>query len=305
MIEMMEKISEFRKKLKWLDPFTYVDHFLLPKVHALNKNMQYLVFVATYLLLVIIISTVIGVVPFFLALITLFYAWLFFFEKNEAVDWGVYLLSAFVFAWAIYSVFGLALGTSSPFVIVMSGSMEPLYHRGDVIILQGAFFNSITAPETTLQQSLNQTPFDSFAKSNDSQGPNGRLIESIEFNNGETHQITQDGSIIVYNSPNINNASGPIIHRVVSKINAQDGKFFLTKGDSINNNTIDQDCGRTIYGVPEKDNCIMLYSVKESEIEGKALFQIPVIGCVKLWLFDNLASLISTRELPEHFSGIC
>jgi signal peptidase I len=302
---MMEKISEFRKKLKWLDPFTYVDLFILPKVHALSKNMQNIVFVATFLLLVLLVSTIIGVVPFFLALITLFYAWLFFFEKNEAVDWGIYLLSAFVFAWAIYSVFGLALGTQSPFVIVMSASMEPLYHRGDVIILQGASFDSITAPETTLQQPLSQTPFDSFAKPNSSNGSNGRLIESIEFNTGETIQITQNGSIIVYNSQNINSASGPIIHRVVSKISASDGKFFLTKGDSINNNTIDQDCGRIIYGVPENEGCIMLYPVKESEIDGKALFQIPAIGCVKLWLFDNLASLISTRELPGHFSGIC
>lgn len=301
---MMEKIPAVRKKLKWLDPFTYIDRFLLPKVHALSKNLQYIVFVATYLLLILLVSAVLGVVPFFLALLTLFYAWLFFFEKSEAVDWGIYLLSAFVFAWAIYSAFGLALGTTSPFVIVMSGSMEPLYHRGDVIILQGTSFGSLNAPEVTLQQSLDQTPFDSFATPNYTQTPNGPLIESIEFNNGQTTQITQAGSIIVYNSPNIHNADGPIIHRLVSKISAQDGKFFLTKGDSVNNSTVDQDCGRVIYGSPEKD-CIMLYPIKESEIDGKALFQIPVIGCVKLWLFDNLSSLIARGSLPQDFGWVC
>ncbi len=301
---MMERISAFRKKLKWLDPFTYVDLFLLPKVHALSKNRQYLVFAATYLLLILLVSTVLGVVPFFLALLTLFYAWLFFFEKSEAVDWGIYLLSAFVFAWAVYSAFGLALGTHSPFVIVMSGSMEPLYHRGDVIILQGASFSSLEAQEIALQHPLTQIPFASFAEPNYTQSPNGLLIESIEFSNGQTLQITQDGSIVVYNSPNIHNADGPIIHRLVSKISASDGKFFLTKGDSVNNNTVDQDCGRVIYGTPEKD-CIMLYPIKESEIDGRALFQIPAVGCVKLWLFDNSASLVSTGRLPSNFSGIC
>ncbi|MBU1120627.1 hypothetical protein KJ660_02000, partial [Candidatus Micrarchaeota archaeon] len=130
----------------------------------------------------------------------------------------------------------------------------------------------------------------------------GKRISSIEFENNETIEITTEGDVIVYHSKLKNE---PVIHRAVAKLKVIDGTYFLTKGDSILNTTIDQDCGRIIPpGVPEKD-CITLYPIPYEEIQGKSVLRIPLIGCVKLWLFDDLTSLVVNGRLPKDFRGIC
>ena len=298
---MMEKISNIKKRLSFLDPFTYVDRFVIPRVHELGGAGQWAVFVASYVILLILVSMVLGATPLFLLLLTMLYAYLYFFERKEAVDWGVYLLSAFVFAWAIYAFFGLMLGTQSPFVIVVSGSMEPLYHRGDVIVLQGQSFEQLQGKEVSLPESISGRALAVFAEPQYVPSQNGLQIESIKFNNGDEIEINKDGSIIVYFSELLQE---PIIHRIVAKIGAADGKYVLTKGDSVNNSTVDQDCGKVVHGLPEKA-CIARYPVNEGEIQGAAVLQIPAIGCVKLWLFDDLSSLLLTGRLPSNFSGIC
>ncbi len=298
---MREKFAALKKKLKWVDPFTYVDLFILPKLHALNKNLQLTVFVASYLILLFLVFLVLGVTPFFLIALSAFYVYLFFFEKEEFLDWGIYLLSAFIFAAAIYSLLGLALGTASPMVIVVSGSMEPLYHRGDVILMQGVSFEQFAGQEISLNQPLSSTPFASFAKTIPESPSFSNPLTAIQFNDWQQLSIDKEGSIVVYFSERIQE---PIIHRIAAKIKAPDGDYLLTKGDSPNNYTIDQDCGAISYGVPEK-NCITLYPVKEEQLQGRALLNVPVVGCVKLWLFDNLQSLVTKGSLPQEFSGIC
>jgi signal peptidase I len=300
-MRMMEKIASIKRRLRWLDPFTYVDLFVIPRVRALSKPVQWGVFAASYVVLLALVSLVLGATLFFLLSLSLFYAYLFFFEGDEAIDWAVYLLSAFLFAWAIFALLGALLSTSSPMIIVVSGSMEPLYYRGDVIVLRGVPFEGLSAPEVHLEEPISGKPFSSFAKADYASTPNGIQIEALEFNNGERVGISRDGSVIVYFSRYLGE---PIIHRVVSKIIASDGRYVLTKGDSVRNNTIDQDCGRVQYGVPEKQ-CISLYPVGEEEIEGSALFRVPLVGCVKLWLFDDLSSLLARGALPKAFRGIC
>lgn len=248
-------LKEIRKKLKWLDPFTYVDLYLMPKVNP---------------------------------------------GKSETISWIVYLLSAFVFAFLIYTALGFVLGTESPMMIVVSSSMEPLYHRGDVIILQGTSSENIQAQEVALNDSsLKQAPFSSFASAIYS----SKGIESIEFNSGQTIPITQEGSIVVYQSTHLYES---IVHRAVAKISAKDGLFLLTKGDSVNNTTIDQDCGVVYAGHAEKP-CIELYPIPIEELQGKSVLWIPLIGCAKLWLLDDLTSLIRTGELPKEImpGNIC
>jgi hypothetical protein len=123
----------------------------------------------------------------------------------------------------------------------------------------------------------------------------------LQFKNGTNLPIEKTGSIVVYNSNLVNE---PIIHRAVAKLHAKDGYYVLTKGDSIHNNTFDQDCGRIFPYGPERQ-CITLYPVPIGELQGVSVLQIPIVGCAKLWLFDNLGSLISTGKLPSNFSGIC
>ncbi len=244
--------KKFRKKLKWLDPFTYVDLYVLPKVNP---------------------------------------------KDNEAINWVVYLASAFLFAWLIYTGLGLVFGTESPMMIVVSGSMEPLYHRGDVILLHGAGTDSINSPEVVLDfSSLEERELASFAEliySNSAP----KQIEAINFDSGQNIPITQEGDIVVYWSERMNE---PVVHRTVAKLRANDGVYFLTKGDSVYNTTVDQDCGMVINGQPQKP-CIELYPTPLKNLQGKAFFQIPLLGCVKLWLLDDLGSLIATGKLPNEF----
>lgn len=248
-------LKEFREKLKWLDPFTYVDLYVMPKVNP---------------------------------------------GKNEAVSWIVYLASAFFFAWAIYTALGLVLGTSAPMMIVVSGSMEPLYHRGDIIVLHGISAENLNAPEQDIAlPSLRETELASFAQPVYEGSGSSKHIEAIEFNQGGYLPVTKQGDIVVYWNHYLNE---PIIHRVVARLKAGDGWYILTKGDSVLNTTVDQDCGYIINGLPEKA-CIALYPVPVQDIQGKAALQIPVLGCFKLWLLDDLGSLLATGKLPAEIKS--
>ena len=168
-------LKGLREKLKWFDPFTYVDFYIMPKVNPKN---------------------------------------------DELLSWVVYLLSAFFFAWVIYTGLGLILGTTSPMMIVVSASMEPIYHRGDILILQGTDAHGLLGKEVELPlENLSEKEFEAFANPIYSQGTQNK-IESIKFDSGEIIPVTQDGSIVVYWS---NYMKEPIVHRVVAKLHAQDG----------------------------------------------------------------------------------
>ncbi len=242
-------LKKIHKKLKWLDPFTYVDLYLMPRVNP---------------------------------------------KENEAIGWVVYLASAFIFAWLIYTGLGLLLGTQSPMMIVVSASMEPLYHRGDIIILHGTTAEGLDGPVVELgMPSLQERELASFA----SPSYSGRQIQSIEFDSGQSLEITQEGSVVVYWSTHLRK---PVVHRTVAKLHAGDGWYVLTKGDSEQNSTVDQDCGQILNGRPQKD-CIELYPVPIENLQGKSFLHIPLVGCVKLWLLDDLGSLLSTGKLPAEF----
>ncbi|HLD59291.1 MAG TPA: hypothetical protein VI977_06720 [archaeon] len=250
-------LKELREKLKWLDPFTYVDLYLMPRINP---------------------------------------------SKNEYVSIAVYLVSAFVFAWLIYTALGFAFGTGSPMVIVMSGSMEPLYHRGDVIVLFGTGRTGVNAPEISLDvPSLKGVSFSQIGETIPGTATFENPIQAIKFGNGTEIPIQKNGSIVVYYS---SLTQQPIIHRAVAKIHVSDGDYLLTKGDSIYNPTIDQDCGR-ISSLGTEKPCITLYPVPVKQVQGISVFQIPFVGCFKLWIFDDLAGLIGSGKLPADFKGVC
>ncbi len=298
--------KEIRKKMQWLDPFTYVDRLVIARTDNLGKEKKHAIFLfcllflaAAFLGLVPMAANALPLLVVLIAILGIFY----YSNRKEGLDWAIYISFAFAFAWILFTGIGLLLGTNSPMVIVLSGSMEPLYHRGDVIILQGTDAAGLQGKEVQLnRETLAEVPLSSFAELiySDSQEPQ---IEKISFPaTGQTVDITKQGSIVVYWSLL---RKQPIIHRVVAKLHVADGTYVLTKGDSIQNSTIDQDCGPVDgLGRPSK-NCIQLYPVKVEELQGKAVLQIPFVGCFKLWLLDDLGSLITKGRLPSDFSGIC
>jgi signal peptidase I len=48
------------------------------------------------------------------------------------------IITAFVVAWVFYQGLAFATGTSMPIVSVVSESMEPILHRGDLLFVTGA-----------------------------------------------------------------------------------------------------------------------------------------------------------------------
>ncbi|MFH0714961.1 MAG: hypothetical protein V1847_04510 [Candidatus Diapherotrites archaeon] len=263
----MKKKSIF-EPLKWFDPFTYLD-MVLEKVWPRNKKSKW----------------------------------------QEAGYDLIYLVFAFLVAFVLYTILSLAWQTSSPMVIVVSGSMEPVLYRGDVVFLHGIQTSEVSAPEVDVNAPLTNAVISNFLTPHYADNQ----IESISFENNQSVPIQTTGDIIVYNSPLLGEQ---IIHRAIAKLNATDGTFLLTKGDSVYNTTFDQDCG-SVQVLPLANGqvkiltekaCITPFAVSQEQLQGKvqfAPFKIPLVGCVKLWLVDDLVSLIRTHKLPANFQGIC
>ncbi len=308
---LKDKVKGIKDKLKWLDPFTYVDLLIVDRVKKKSKRVQTAVFLICMILVAIMLySFVIGKTtpfPFFILLVTAITAFLYFFCGEEAVDWSIYLASAFSFALIIFSIFSFLLGTNVPMIIVLSGSMEPVMYRGDVIVLQGIKTEQIQAEEVELNMPLERALLGSYAAPYCQGKPgsvktdiarcseyisllNSKQIDrqqfntkKIAFNDDFVIDVTTEGDIVVYYS---DITGEQIIHRVVAKIKATDGTFLLTKGDSINNPLIDQQAEITSY------------AIKAESIDGKSIFRIPLIGYAKLLIFDDIPILIFGCKKP-------
>jgi len=268
-----EKYNSIKKKFsffKWIDPFTYLE-ILLRKVHPKKPNPSF---------------------------------------SDEAIDSIVYVVSALIFAFLLFSILGFLLNTSSPMVIVSSGSMVPEFYRGDIIVLYGE--KNIQAKEVNFNGTISNKMYSDYGKTFPEpiekfiDTSTGRIVykitdaEELEID-GQEIPLTKDGDIIVYFSKF---SQKDIIHRTIAKINAVDGTFFLTKGDA--NPSIDQECFpvNDSFGQQKFIACISKQAVSSEEIKGKAILKIPLVGCIKLWVFDNIPSIFSGKPNPD-FSGFC
>lgn len=257
--------------LSFLDPFTYVDLWVMPVVKKATKN-------------------------------------------SELAEFLVNILFAFLFAFIAYYLLSIIFGSSSPLVIVYSASMEPTFFRGDIMALGGINKSDNFGPEIILPDSVSvdKVPTINYATpiySDSSTLKLDKIVFACDNNCIKEVVPNHDGAVIVYPAVNPNSVTNgiPIIHRSIAKLVTKDGNFILTKGDnSLTNPTFDEDCG---YIKPEfntsQKGCISFYAVPINELEGKAFFRIPLLGCVKLWLVDDLSSLIFKGKLPADFRGIC
>ncbi len=59
-------------------------------------------------------------------------------SAKDIAESVAYIVLGMVLAAAGYGILGAVLGTSNPVVTVVSSSMEPALHRGDLLILEGA-----------------------------------------------------------------------------------------------------------------------------------------------------------------------
>lgn len=115
--------------------------------------------------------------------------------SKKKVIIAVFLLSfAFLGSFLIYFILQLALNTSAPMVVVVSGSMEPAMYKGDLLFLQG--------------------------------------VDPEDLEEGTIED--KDGDVIVYDARGLWSGApdDPIVHRIVDKWENSSGWWFITKGDA-------------------------------------------------------------------------
>ncbi|MDD2477840.1 MAG: hypothetical protein PHW45_02615 [Candidatus ainarchaeum sp.] len=205
--------------------------------------------------------------------------------KVKILYWIFYILFSVLFAFLIYKLAGLILGTTLPFATVLSGSMEPNFYRGDIIVLNSA--KNLKAETITLDYPIGNKDLQEFATQKFYTNQYGLTeVKSIAINNKtiEIKDIIKNkNSVVVYNS---NTTGKDIIHRLVVIIKATDGTFILTKGDnSKTNRIIDQDCRIDQSTGLAQNFCLNLYPVKKENLIGKKKLRIPYLGYLKLIFF--------------------
>lgn len=238
----------------------------------------------------------------FVLIIALFATDLFYSGKGKRISWKqsfTELVVALAAAGAAWLALCFVLNTSSPLNVVTSCSMVPVLERGDFIILQGG---EVNAPEVVVNEFLsnaasNPVPsirtlyagklgkqyllyYTTVVNGGDLLNYSFRecLVETSDkpavdacFESASIKGIefysNKSNDVIVYDA--VPEKYGLIIHRVIVKVRAPDGVFYLTKGD--NNLFADQQSGIAL--------------VPQQRVKGKVLLRIPYVGFLKLFLF--------------------
>lgn len=106
----------------------------------------------------------------------------------------VMICVAFFGSFLVYFILQVSLNTESPIVVVISGSMEPTIHEGDLLFVMG--------------------------------------VDPENIKNGTA--VDKDGDVIVFDARGLwfGAPQEPIVHRVIDKYQIGDTWYFRTKGDA-------------------------------------------------------------------------
>jgi signal peptidase I len=212
--------------------------------------------------------------------------------ESEIFDWFYFLSLALILAFGTITTTGTALSTDKPVVSVVSCSMYPEYHKGDIIMVQGEKFEDIETGDVlvygvpdrvdftvngesyTLEENspLHNTSVETSVGSvklvevasnlNVGQGQAVVSIDGEKTTVGEGDDLTVKGSQLSFER--ISSMPIPVVHRVVEKSE----NSLQTKGDA-NAQQLDF----------EKD-------VRPFQIHGTSMFTIPRLGAVKILAMD-------------------
>ena len=209
--------------------------------------------------------------------------------KLEGFEWFYFLALALILAFGTIQTTGTTLETDRPVVSVISCSMYPEYHVGDILIVQGQEFKDIKTGDIVIYKVPDRIDFsvndESYTLEEDSPDYNTSVETSIgevellevdpDLRNGNDRALLRiDGERVTVSENGENSArisveriSGqpvPIVHRVIEK----ESDSVQTKGDA-NNRQLDF----------ESD-------VRPFQIYGTTMFKIPRVGAIKLVAMD-------------------
>lgn len=213
--------------------------------------------------------------------------------EYELLEWFYFLSLALILAFGTLSTAGTVMDTDKPVVAVVSCSMYPEFHRGDILFVQGQDFKNIEEGEVIVYKVPDRVDFsingESYTLEKDSPihntsvetslgevelievapdlnpGRDGNTKDKVVLRVDSEHVGVEEGSS--YGSLSVEKTSTmpiPVVHRVVRK----EGKFLETRGDA-NSQQLDF----------ESD-------VRPFQVHGKAFFRVPRVGLFKMFAMD-------------------
>ena len=178
--------------------------------------------------------------------------WDFMWNSNSIWSWIVDIVLMFLIVkFVLLPLCGLILATSTPLMIIESGSMT---HEGNLdswFSVHGQWYldNNITKAE------IEKWPWH-----------NGLYKGDIMIIKGLKNYDYKKGDVIVFR---VQNQGTPIIHRLIDiKTDENNETIFMTKGD--------HNDGQLPYEL----------NIKKEQLHGKAVVQIPKLGWVKLFFVE-------------------
>ena len=129
---------------------------------------------------------------------------------SQLLNFGLVLSTAFM----LWKGLSVVTDSPSPIVVVLSGSMEPAFQRGDLLFLWNRGFPG----EVDYKNSANQADGND-ADGDVEEGTVGRAVATTKglfgaFLADRSQRETQVGEIVVYN---VRGKDIPIVHRVVRR----------------------------------------------------------------------------------------
>lgn len=195
--------------------------------------------------------------------------WYFIWYDDSLLSWLANIVLAFILIkFIFYPALGALFGTSLPLVAVISESME---HRADFDtwwgnpeLCAGDGVCPYSAGKWYYDFGITKEEFQSFPLHNG-------------FNRGDVILLGRAsnlelGDIVVFQSQK----SYPIIHRIVSVRQDDQGTYYVTKGDNNPQPIVEFDLDES--------------QVRPEQLLGKARFKVPYIGYVRL-LFGELVGV--------------
>jgi len=113
-------------------------------------------------------------------------------SRKKIIIAAVMISIAFFGSFLVYFILQISFNTETPIVVVISGSMEPQIHKGDLLFVMG--------------------------------------IDPEDIKSGTI--VDKDGDIIVFNAQWSSAPLDPIVHRVINKYQEDGKWYFETKGDA-------------------------------------------------------------------------
>lgn len=317
-----EKYRALKEKMKWLDPFTYVDLWVMPRVNPQgNKVIEWTVYIFF-------------AVVFALALFLLFS--LLFATRNPFVIVVSASMEPVMYRGDVLMLWGYApeqvkaetleldlnverkllsefveeVDWEAKKIKFKDGQTIPLTQEGDVIVYYSDLQNiqvihrviaKIITPGGTyfLTKGDNNPRIDQdCGKAFYSQLDNKKLFlkekiwyPMLDLASKQSMQCCCSGEL---------NAVWKKKAMHVCDAEGRCGLMLPVSTEKERNVDWEENC----FACTEKE-CITMFPVDARKIDGKAVFRVPAVGCIKLWLFDDLLSLLLTGRLPANFKGIC